>query len=346
MKNILITGGCGFIGSNFIRNIYKAHPNYRIINLDILTYAGNLENLSYIEKEEHSLNEGARRYNFIKGDVADMKLLTKLFEEYKFDYVFHFAAETHVDRSFFNFSNFIRANVEGTMALASMVIKHGGRMIHISTDEVYGSIPEGFVDENAPFRPSNPYASSKAAADILLQSFIKTFSAPILIARGTNNYGPYQYPEKLLPLAITNLLEDKKIPVHGNGQHLRQWIHVDDFTDAIDLISLQGEDGDIYNVAGEHETNIGALFIIAEHLGKNLDDYKYYTADRPGADYRYAIDCSRLERNLGWKRKHIFRESLPLVIEWYLKSASWWKKIREKKEFIHHYDKQSLAKWH
>ncbi len=344
MKNILVTGGCGFIGSNFVRRAYKNHPNYRIWNLDMLTYAGNPDNL--LDVEEQDKKEGGNRYNFIKGDIADRELLTKLFEEHKFDLIFHFAAETHVDRSFHSFTNFIRANVEGTMSLASMVIKYGGRMVHVSTDEVYGSIPEGFVDENAPIFPSNPYASSKAAADILLQSFIKTFGAPIIIVRGTNNYGPFQYPEKLLPLAITNLLEGKKIPVHGNGMHLRQWIHVEDFTDAIDLISIKGEDGDIYNIAGEHETNIGALTMIAAHLKKNLDDFKYFTPDRPGADYRYAIDSSKLERKLGWKRKHTFKESLPKMIEWYIKNEGWWKKLREKKEFQNHYEKQSQAKWH
>ncbi|MFA6050272.1 MAG: dTDP-glucose 4,6-dehydratase [Candidatus Paceibacterota bacterium] len=345
-KNILVTGGCGFIGSNFVRGVYKNHPNYKIWNLDMLTYAGNLENLADIEKEESALPADKKRYTFIEGDVANRELLTELFEKHRFDLIFHFAAETHVDRSFHSFTNFIRANVEGTMSLASMVIKYGGRMVHVSTDEVYGSIPEGFVDENAPFWPSNPYASSKAAADILLQSFIKTFAAPIIIVRGTNNYGPYQYPEKLLPLSITNLLEEKKIPVHGNGMHLRQWIHVEDFTDAIDLISQKGEDGDVYNIAGEHETNIGALEMIAKHLGKNLDDFKYFTPDRPGADYRYAIDSSKLEKNLGWKRKHTFKESLPVVIEWYKKNEAWWRKLREKKEFQHHYEKQSQAKWH
>lgn len=346
-KNILVTGGCGFIGSNFIRHIYHVHPEYRIFNLDVLTYAGNPENLADIALLEAELDESERRYVFLKGDVADSELLDVLFVEHRFDLVIHFAAETHVDRSYFNVTNFIRTNVDGTMVLATMVMKYGGRLVHISTDEVYGSIPlsDGFVKEDMLFHPSNPYATSKAAADMLLQSFMRTYDAPIVIVRSTNNYGPFQYPEKLLPLGITNLLEDKQIPIHGDGHHLRQWIHVEDFARAIDLVSQWAEDGEIYNVAGEHATNLEALRIIAAHLGKELDLYKYHTKDRPGADYRYAIDSTKLETKLGWKRQHQFIESLPVVIDWYVAHPDWWGKLRKKKEFIDHYQKQAQAKY-
>ncbi len=345
--NVLVTGGCGFIGSNFIRQLYHTHPNYRIYNLDALTYAGNSENLTDIEKLEVGRNENERRYVFVRGDVADRELLRVLFEEHGFTYIFHFAAETHVDRSYSNLVDFIRTNVDGTIMLATMAMKFGGKMVHISTDEVYGSIPEevGFVDEDAAFHPSNPYASSKAAADMLLQSFMRTYNAPINIVRATNNYGCFQYPEKLLPLAMTNLLEDVQIPIHGAGTHLRQWIHVEDFARAIDLVSLNAPTGAIYNVAGEHASNLEALSIIATYLGKNIDEYKYHTPDRPGADYRYAIDSSKLERELGWKRQHDFRLSILSVVDWYIANRPWWEKIRMKKEFTDNYKKQSQAKY-
>lgn len=346
LKNILVTGGCGFIGSNFIRHMYSTHPDYRIINLDVLTYAGNPENIADIEAAESGRSEEDRRYVFIKGDVAERLLLEALFAEHSFAYVFHFAAETHVDRSFFHFASFVRTNVEGTLALAAMVLRHGGRMVHISTDEVYGSIPEGFVTEGAPFNPSNPYASSKAAADMLLQSFTRNYGAAILTVRATNNYGQYQYPEKLIPLGITNLLEGSVIPVHGSGLHLRQWLHAEDFARAIDLVAHNGEEGGIYNVAGEHESNLGVLRIIAEHLGKELDKHKEHTPDRPNQDARYAIDPSRIERELGWRRQHSFRESLPRVVDWYVANENWWRKIKAKREFLDHYEKQRKAEWH
>jgi dTDP-glucose 4,6-dehydratase len=345
-KNILVTGGCGFIGSNFIRHIYHAHLDYRIFNLDALTYAGNPENLADLDLIEGELDESDRRYIFLKGDVADRELLDVLFAEHHFEFIFHFAAETHVDRSFFHFANFVRTNVEGTLALAALVLRYGGRMVHISTDEVYGSIPEGFVTEGAPFNPSNPYASSKAAADMLLQSFTRNYGAPILTVRATNNYGKYQYPEKLIPLGITNLLDGLVIPIHGSGLHLRQWLHVEDFARAIDLVALKGEDGAIYNVAGEHESNLGVLEIIAEHLGKDLSLHKEHTPDRPNQDARYAIDASRIKQELGWRPQHSFRESLPDVVDWYIAKEGWWRKIKEKREFLDHYEKQRKAEWH
>jgi dTDP-glucose 4,6-dehydratase len=347
MKNILVTGGCGFIGSNFVRYLYDKYPNYRIHVLDALTYAGNQENLEDIERKELDIPESESRYVFVKGDVSDEELLEDLFEKKKFSFTFHFAAESHVDRSFFNFSNFVRTNIEGGLLLAMLVQKHGGTMVHISTDEVYGSIPEetGFVKEDAPFRPANPYASSKAAADMLLQTYMQTSKVSLKIVRATNNYGPYQYPEKLIPLAITNLLEGKRIPLHGSGEHLRQWLHVLDFCAAIDLVAHKGEENGIYNVAGEHETNMEVLRMVARHLGKDLEAYLDRVPDRPNPDMRYAIDSSKLE-SLGWKRHHVFREELPRVIDWYRTHEAWWKKLKRKKEYLMHYQLQAKARYY
>ncbi len=348
LKNILVTGGCGFIGSNFVRYLYKKYPGYRIYVLDALTYAGNLENLEDIEAVELNVPEVESRYVLVKGDISDEELLETLFEKHTFTYVFNFAAESHVDRSFFNFSNFVRTNVEGALILARMVARFGGLMVHVSTDEVYGSIPEhlGFVKEDAPFWPANPYASSKAAADMLLQSMMKTSKTPVRIIRSTNNFGPYQYPEKLIPLGITNLLEGKKIPLHGSGEHLRQWIYVEDVCEAIDTVAQKGEENGIYNIAGEHESNINVLQHIAELLGKDLDDHLERVPDRPNADMRYAIDSSKLERELGWKRRHDFATELPRVVQWYVEHEAWWRKLKRKKEYAMHYELQSKAKYY
>lgn len=347
IKNILVTGGCGFIGSNFVHYLYNKYPHYRIYVLDVLTYAGNLENLQDIEESELDIPEEESRYVLIKGDVSDEELLESLFQKHKFAHVFHFAAESHVDRSFFNFSNFVRTNVEGALLLAMMVQRYGGEMVHVSTDEVYGSIPEelGFVTEDAPFWPANPYASSKAAADMLLQSLMGTSNVPVRIVRGTNNFGPYQYPEKLIPLVITNLLEEKKIPLHGSGEHLRQWIYVEDFCSGIDLVAHSGAKNGIYNIAGEHESNIGVLRRIAEYLDKDIEKYLERVPDRPNPDMRYAIDASKIEA-LGWKRKYSFAEQLPEVVKWYANNELWWRKLKRKKEYTVHYELQSKSKFY
>lgn len=347
MKNILVTGGCGFIGSNFVHYLYEKYPDYRIYVLDVLTYAGNLENLEDIEKKELDVPETESRYVFVKADVSDEEALEQLFKEHQFSYIFHFAAESHVDRSFFNFSNFVRTNIEGALILAMLAQRYGGTMVHISTDEVYGSIPEelGFVKEDAPFWPANPYASSKAAADMLLQTYMQTSKVSLRIVRATNNYGPYQYPEKLIPLAITNLLEDQKIPLHGSGEHLRQWLHVRDFCSAIDFVAHKGEENGVYNVAGEHESNIDVLRLVAKYLGKDIEQYLSRVPDRPNPDMRYAIDSSKLEAQ-GWKREYTFREELPHLIEWYRSNEEWWKKLKRKKEFLMHYELQKEAKFY
>jgi dTDP-glucose 4,6-dehydratase len=347
MKNILVTGGYGFIGSNFIRHIYHKYPEYKIFNLDILTYAGNQENLSDIEELELSHPESEARYVFVKGDIGDEVLLEELFSQHSFYKVFNFAAESHVDRSFFNFSNFVRTNVEGALLLAMMTAKYGSSMLHVSTDEVYGSIPEenGFVKEDAPFFPANPYASSKAAADMLLQSMMKTSKFPVRMVRGTNNYGPFQYPEKLIPLAITNMIEGKKIPLHGGGEHLRQWIHVSDFCKGIDLVAHEGEENGIYNVAGEHYSNMEVITMIAGLLGKNIEENLDRVPDRPNPDKRYAIDATKLQA-LGWGLTKTFVEELPTVVEWYKENVEWWTKLKRKKEYEMHYELQAKAKFY
>mgnify|MGYP001582757572 CR=1 FL=1 len=249
-KNILICGGSGFIGSNFIRYLFHKYQNYRIFNLDLLTYAGNPENLLDVENHETAAQSDKRRYQFIRGDICDGVLLGNLFDKYNFSAVINFAAESHVDRSFINVFDFVRTNIEGVRSLIEICRKSRvPRFIQISTDEIYGPVPEGFSGEDAPFRPSNPYAASKAAADLLVQSYIRTHQVPALIIRSSNNFGPYQYPEKLIPLVISNIIEGKKVPVHGSGEHRRSWIHVNDFCSAIDLVLHKAPDYSIYNIS-------------------------------------------------------------------------------------------------
>ncbi|MBU6500571.1 MAG: dTDP-glucose 4,6-dehydratase [Patescibacteria group bacterium] len=345
-KNILITGGCGFIGSNFIRHLYKRYPNYKIFNLDALTYAGNTENLADIEKDGMA-SKGERRYQFLKGDVCDALFLGNLFAEQKFETIVHFAAETHVDRSIFNVSDFVRTNIDGTHALIAASRKYKiPRFIHISTDEIYGSVPEGVSKENAALKPSNPYSTSKACADLLVQSYINTHNAPAIIVRGSNNFGTYQYPEKLIPLAITNIIENEKIPIHGNGEHKRRWLHVEDFCEALDMVMHRAPLGSIYNVSGEEKSNMEILSIIAKVLGVDLDAYKTHTNDRPGADYRYAPDSTKINKELGWSPRHSINEDMPHIVSWYRNNEDWWRKIKAKKEYRDHYLKQSLAQWY
>ena len=345
--NILITGGSGFIGSNFIRWMYERYPQYRIFNLDALTYAGNPENLLDIERAEIAKKPEDKRYHFINGDVCDGKLLDAIFSAHHFNLVVHFAAETHVDRSLVNAANFIRTNIEGTRSIMESVHQHKTpRFVHISTDEVYGSVENGMADETAPLKPSNPYSTSKAGADLLVQSYGKTYEIPALIVRGSNNYGPYQYPEKLIPMAISNLVEGKKIPLHGSGEHVRSWLHVKDFCSAIDLAAHKGREHAIYNVSGEEMNNLQILDAIATYLNKDLNAHKEHVKDRPGADMRYAPDSSKLARELGWSRAYSIAAHLKDVIDWYGKNQDWWRKIKATKEFREYYDKQATAQWY
>jgi dTDP-glucose 4,6-dehydratase len=252
-----------------------------------------------------------------------------------------------VDRSIFNVSDFIRTNIDGTHLLMDAVRRHGvPRMVHISTDEVYGSIPEGITGEDAPLRPSNPYSTSKACADMLVQSYISTHQAPAVIIRGSNNYGPHQYPEKLIPLAVSNLIEKKKIPVHGDGGHVRSWLHVEDFCAAVDAVLHRARPGAIYNVSGEEKTNLEILEMIGTAIGIPAGPHLAHTADRPGADRRYAPDPSKLQREIGWRRRHTIEQSIGEVADWYVKNQDWWKKIKAKREYQDHYAKQAQGRWY
>ena len=334
------------MGSNLIRFLYTRYPSYQIFNFDALTYAGNLDNLKDIESIETSNPSDERRYIFLHGDVSDPQSVKGLFDTYKFDAVIHLAAESHVDRSIFSVADFIRTNIEGTRLLMDEARKyHVPRFIHISTDEVYGDVPDGFSTEKSPLNPSNPYAASKAGADILVQSYIKTHHLPAVIVRPSNNYGPFQYPEKIIPIGITNLLEKKKIPIHGKGLHMRSWLYTEDFCSAIDLIFHKAPAGEIYNIAGVHKTNLEILSLIAKCLNNELRDHLHFVNDRPAADLRYAPDASKLKRDLGWKPFHNPEEAIPTLVAWYLKNTDWWHKIKQTREFIGQYEKQSKGRW-
>lgn len=328
-RKILITGGCGFIGSNFIHYILKKYSNYQIINLDKLTYAGNLENLSDIEKNP--------RYKFIKGDICDRKLVNKIMKD--IDWVVNFAAATHVDRSILEPFEFIKTNVVGVEILLEAAKKYKiKKFLQISTDECYGDIKKGKAKETDPLLPNSPYASSKAAADLIVRAYFKTYNLPVLITRSSNNFGPYQYPEKLIPLFITNLLENKKVPLYGTGKNVRDWIYVLDNCSGIDVVLHKGKIGEIYNIGGGNEkTNLEITKIILKELKKD-ETWIEYVKDRPGHDFRYALDSSKIKR-LGWRPKYKFKEAIRETIKWYKKNQKWWKRIKSG-EFLNYYKRQ------
>ena len=331
---LLVTGGAGFIGSNFIRHILQKYPGYEIVNLDKLTYAGNLDNLRDVEND--------RRYRFVKGDICDSKIVGTLMKNA--DAVVHFAAETHVDRSIKDASSFIDTDVKGTFVLLEAARKNSiKRFVHISTDEVYGSIDKGSFKETDALNPRNPYSASKAAADRLAYSFFCTYSLPVIITRSSNNYGPYQYPEKVMPLFITNLLEGKKIPLYGDGLNVRDWIYVLDNCEAIDFALHNGAAGEVYNIGGGNElTNLAMTRIILEETGKD-ESYIKYVTDRPGHDRRYSLDCSKIHA-LGWKPRFSFKKAIKETIAWYRKNEPWWKKIKSgeyKRYYEAHYNNRS-----
>lgn len=318
---LLVTGGCGFIGTNFIRAHLREHPHDTIVNIDLLTYAGNPENLKDLEQQ--------RSYIFVHGDIADAQLVERLFETHRFDAVINFAAESHVDRSIENPHVFLRTNVLGTQTLLDAARRHGvGRFIQISTDEVYGSLgPTGAFSETTPLSPRSPYSASKAAADHLALAYYHTYKLPVLITRCSNNYGPYQYPEKLLPLSIINLLHDREVPVYGDGLQRREWLHVSDHCRGIELVLEKGRVGEVYNIGGVNEKpNIEVLQLLLKILDKP-SSLLCHVEDRPGHDRRYAIDSTKIRSELGWEPQISFEEGLAATVQWYLENRSWWERI-------------------
>lgn len=331
--NLLITGGAGFIGSNFIRYILNEYPDYKIVNLDKLTYCGNLENLRDIESNSH--------YAFIKGDICDEKIVDKLVSR-KPDAIINFAAESHVDRSITGAQDFIRTDILGTQTLLEAAKKYDiGRFIQISTDEVYGSIRVGSFTEESPLKPNSPYSASKTGADLMVRAYQKTFGLPVLITRSSNNYGPYQYPEKLISLFVTNLLEDKKVPIYGDGEQIRDWLYVIDNCQGIDYVLHHGQIGEIYNIGGSNEkTNLEITKIILEQLGKDESCIEY-VKDRPGHDRRYSVDSTKL-RKLGWQPRYEFEEAMAKTIQWYRDREDWWQPLKSG-QYLEYYKKQYLG---
>lgn len=318
---LLVTGGAGFIGSNFVRYMVNKYPEYTIVNLDLLTYAGNLENLKDVENKPN--------YQFVKGDIADRKFIAALFAKEKFDYVINFAAESHVDRSITNPGIFVQTNIQGTLALLDAAKEIGvKKYLQVSTDEVYGTLgATGYFTETTPLAANSPYSASKAGADLLVRAYHETFGLPVNITRCSNNYGPYHFPEKLIPLMIINALNDKELPVYGDGLNIRDWLYVEDHCQAIDLVLHKGRDGEVYNVGGNNErTNIEIVKTILNQLGKPESLIKF-VKDRPGHDRRYAIDATKLREELGWKPKHNFETGIKETIEWYLDHQEWWENI-------------------
>ena len=332
---LLVTGGAGFIGTNFIRHILQEHPDWETTNLDKLTYAGNLENLKDMQDRAG--------YHFVKGDIADRKLIDKLLGQ-GFEVIVNFAAESHVDRSILDASPFIETNVKGTQVLLEGAKKHGiQRFVQVSTDEVYGSIDSGHFTEQSTLSPSSPYSASKAAADLLCLAYFKTHHLPVIITRCTNNLGPYQFPEKLIPLAITNMLENKPVPVYGDGLNVRDWIFVSDHCRALDVVIRKGKPGQIYNVGGGNEkTNLEIIRKLLELLNKPQSLIQFVT-DRPAHDRRYALDCTRISTELGWKPAYSFEKALSVTVDWYLKNEPWWRSIKSG-DYARYYEEMYLKR--
>ncbi|RAR42389.1 dTDP-glucose 4,6-dehydratase [Paenibacillus sp. MDMC362] len=318
---LLVTGGAGFIGSNFILYMMKQHPEYKIINMDVLTYAGNLENLKYVEKEAN--------YTFIQADIADKVAVNQIFQQ-GIDVVVNFAAESHVDRSILEPEVFVNTNVLGTQVLLDASKKYGvTKFVQVSTDEVYGSLGEtGLFSESTPLAPNSPYSASKAGGDLIARAYHETFGLPVNITRCSNNYGPYQFPEKLIPLMISRALNDEALPVYGDGLNIRDWLYVEDHCSAIDLVIHQGQVGEVYNIGGNNErTNIHIVKTILEELGKP-ESLISFVEDRPGHDRRYGIDPTKITSELGWKPKHNFETGIKETIAWYLNNQEWLTRIQ------------------
>ncbi|MCH5265364.1 MAG: dTDP-glucose 4,6-dehydratase [Lachnospiraceae bacterium] len=332
---ICVTGGAGFIGGNFVHHMVRKYPDYEILNLDLLTYAGNLETLKSVENEPN--------YRFVKGDIADREFIMDLFEKETFDVVVNFAAESHVDRSISDPGIFVRTNVLGTQVLLDASREYGVKRFHqVSTDEVYGDLPlerpDLFFREDTPLHTSSPYSSSKASADLFVMAYHRTFGVPATISRCSNNYGPYQFPEKLIPLMISRALAGEKLPVYGKGENVRDWLHVADHCEAIDLILHKGKVGEVYNIGGHNErTNLEVVKTILQALDKPESLISFVT-DRPGHDLRYAIDPAKIEGELGWKPAYNFDTGIRQTIQWYLDNREWWENIING-EYASYYEK-------
>lgn len=329
-RTILLTGGAGFIGSHLTRRFVKQYPQYKIVNLDKLTYAGNLENLKDID--------GSENYEFVKGDIADLELMRSLFEKHQFDGVLHCAAESHVDRSIKDPLAFAFTNVIGTVSLLQAAKEswqgrmEGKRFYHISTDEVYGSLgKEGFFTEDTPYDPRSPYSASKASSDHFVRAYYHTYGMPVVLSNCSNNYGPFHFPEKLIPLCIHNIINNKSLPIYGKGENVRDWLFVEDHARAIDLIFHEGKTGETYNIGGHNEwTNIDLVKELCKQMDVKLgrapgtsEQLITYVKDRAGHDLRYAIDAGKLQRELGWKPSLQFEEGLSKTIDWYLANGEW-----------------------
>lgn len=323
MRSILVTGGAGFIGSNFIRYILRKYPNYRVVNYDLLTYAGNLENLRGLEDHPG--------YSFVKGNIRNRELLDKVIQDEKIDLIVHFAAESHVDRSILEPEDFLLSNVIGTHVLLRAARENGNiRFHHISTDEVFGSLEtcDPPFCETTAYDPRSPYSASKAASDHIVRAYWHTYGLPVTLSNCTNNYGPYMFPEKFIPLCITNLLEGKKIPLYGDGSNIRDWLHVEDHCRALDVIIHQGQPGETYCVGGETEmTNKAIAQMILDFMGYD-EEMIEYVKDRPGHDRRYAMDFSRMRQEFGWQPTIAFEPGLSAMIDWYRENQEWWQRIK------------------
>lgn len=332
MQNVLITGGAGFIGSNFVRYMLEKRPEYGVVNLDKLTYAGNLENLEDVEDSP--------KYHFVRGNICERDLIESIIKKYEIDAIINFAAESHVDRSIVGPAIFIETNVSGTNVLLQTARDFKiERFIQVSTDEVYGSLgPAGKFTEQSPLHPNSPYAASKASADLLALAYHHTFGTPVIITRCSNNYGPFQFPEKLIPLMIVNALNNKPLPVYGDGQNVRDWLHVWDHCIAIDRILHKGKPGEVYNIGGNNEwKNIDLVRLLLSILEKS-EDLVTFVKDRLGHDRRYSIDASKIQRELGWAPARTFEQGLKETVEWYLLHQEWWKRIL-RGEYMEYYRK-------